>query len=127
MAALLQAWGPAGDIRATLVAMAQQPAFRDRASALVKQPVEWAVGLLRALGRTAGTLPAPRQRRLLAGLQGMGQLPLRPPSVGGWPAGAAWLTTSAAVSRVAAARAVIGTDGPPAGLIGSPPAIISAQ
>jgi len=30
----------------------------------------------------------------------MGQLPFRPPSVGGWPAGASWLTTSAGVTRL---------------------------
>jgi uncharacterized protein (DUF1800 family) len=106
MATLVHAWGPSGDIRATLAAMAQQPAFRDRASALVKQPVEWVVGLMRALGVTAGGLAPQQQRRLLAGLLGMGQLPFRPPSVGGWPAGGAWLTTSAALSRVATARAV---------------------
>ena len=45
MATLIRAWGPSGDIRAALVAMAEQPAFRDPASALVKQPVEWVVGL----------------------------------------------------------------------------------
>jgi uncharacterized protein (DUF1800 family) len=104
--ALARAWGPNGDIRATLVAMAAHPALRDPASTLVKQPVEWAVGLMRALGVSAGALPPQQQRRLLGGLTGMGQLPFRPPSVGGWPAGGAWLTTSAALSRTVAARAV---------------------
>jgi uncharacterized protein (DUF1800 family) len=106
MAALVAAWGPTGDIRAAVAAIAEQPAFRDPASALVKQPVEWVVGLMRALGVTAGGMPAAQQRRLLGGLNGMGQLPFRPPSVGGWPAGGAWLTTSAALSRTVAARAV---------------------
>ena len=104
---LLQAWGPSGDIRAAVIAMAQEPAFRDQASTLVKQPVEWVVGLLRAVGVRPGTLPLRQQRRLLAGLHGMGQLPFRPPSVGGWPAGGAWLTTSAALSRATTARAVL--------------------
>jgi uncharacterized protein (DUF1800 family) len=119
---LLQAWGPGGDIRATLSAMAQLPAFRDRVSALVKQPVEWAVGLMRALGVTPAALPAPQQRRLLVGLQGMGQLPFRPPSVGGWPAGGAWLTTSAAVSRAAVARGVAGVAALPVELTATAPA-----
>jgi uncharacterized protein (DUF1800 family) len=121
MATLIGAWGPSGDIRAVLVAMAEQPAFRDQASALVKQPVEWVVGLLRAVGVTAGALPQPQQRRLLAGLNGMGQLPFRPPSVGGWPAGGAWLTTSAALSRAAVARAVLAGATPPAELAGAAP------
>ena len=122
MTTLLQAWGPNGDIRATAVAMAQQPAFRSRSSALVKQPVEWAVGLMRALGATPGALAAPQQRRLLGGLAGMGQLPFRPPSVGGWSAGGAWLTTSAALSRTAVARAVAGAAALPAELTSAPPA-----
>ena len=122
MAALLQAWGPRSDIRATLAAMAAQPAFRDPASALVKQPAEWAVGLLRALGVTMSALPQRQQRRLLAGLLGMGQLPFRPPSVGGWPAGGAWLTTSAALSRLESAQAVVAAAALPAELTAAPAA-----
>jgi uncharacterized protein (DUF1800 family) len=120
LATLVRAWGAAGDIRAAVVAMAGHPAFRDGTSTLVKQPVEWAVGLLRTLGVTAGALPPPRQRRLLAGLAGMGQLPFRPPSVGGWPAGGAWLTTSAALSRTVAARAVVDVAALPAELTATP-------
>jgi uncharacterized protein (DUF1800 family) len=41
---------------------------------------------------------------LLIALRGMGQVPFRPPSVGGWPAGAGWLTTAAAAARLSAAR-----------------------
>ena len=122
MDALLTAWGPRSDIRATLAAMAAQPAFRDPASSVVKQPVEWAVGLLRALGTTVGGLPDRSRRRLLAGLQGMGQLPFRPPSVGGWPAGGAWLTTSAALSRTVAARAVAASAALPADVTATAPA-----
>jgi hypothetical protein len=36
----------------------------------------------------------------------MGQLPFRPPSVGGWPAGGGWLTTASALARMNAARLV---------------------
>jgi uncharacterized protein (DUF1800 family) len=43
---------------------------------------------------------------LLIALRGMGQVPFRPPSVGGWPAGAGWLTTAAAAARLSAARAL---------------------
>jgi len=44
--------------------------------------------------------------RLMATLRGMGQLPLLPPSVGGWPAGGGWLTTAAALARVQAAQLI---------------------
>jgi uncharacterized protein (DUF1800 family) len=84
--------------------MVSEAAFRDPASGLVKQPVEWAVGLLRALGLRPGKLEEKEQTKLLAGLRGMGQLPFRPPSVGGWPAGASWLTTSAGMTRLQLAQ-----------------------
>jgi uncharacterized protein (DUF1800 family) len=84
--------------------MVAEGAFKDPASSLVKQPVEWAVGLLRALRIRPGKLDEKEQTKLLAGLRGMGQLPYRPPSVGGWPAGASWLTTSAGVTRLQLAQ-----------------------
>jgi uncharacterized protein (DUF1800 family) len=45
-------------------------------------------------------MPDKDQQRLLAGLGALDQVPLKPPSVGGWPAGAAWLTTSSAQARL---------------------------
>jgi uncharacterized protein (DUF1800 family) len=84
--------------------MVAEAAFKDPASSLVKEPVEWAVGLMRALGLRPGKLAEKEQTKLLAGLRGMGQLPYRPPSVGGWPAGASWLTTSAGVTRLQLAQ-----------------------
>ena len=50
MSRLRAAYGERGDIRATLRAIAKEPAFTDSASTLVKQPVEWLAGLCRALG-----------------------------------------------------------------------------
>ena len=107
---LLAAYGTGRDITATLRAMALSPELRDPATSLVKQPVEWVVGTARALRVVPSTLtdPAqpskPGQGRLLVALRGMGQIPFRPPSVGGWPAGGAWLTTAAAAARLSAAR-----------------------
>jgi uncharacterized protein (DUF1800 family) len=89
-----------------LDAMVSEPAFRDAESSLVKQPVEWAVGLMRALGVRANELPDKQARRLLGNLRGMGQVPFLPPSVGGWPSGGGWLTTAAALARVQAARLI---------------------
>jgi uncharacterized protein (DUF1800 family) len=58
------------------------------------------VGAMRQLGVRPARLPEPQRRRLIGGLANLGQVPLRPPSVGGWPAGAAWLTTSALHARI---------------------------
>ena len=104
MGRLRAAYGDRGDIRATLRAIAKEQVFTDSATTLVKQPVEWMAGLCRALGIKPSALDAKTQVRLAAGLRGMGQVPLRPPTVGGWPAGQAWLTTSAGVARLHVAQ-----------------------
>jgi uncharacterized protein (DUF1800 family) len=96
-----------GDIRGLLRAIAAEPAFRDPASTVVKQPVEWAVGVMRALRIRPSTLPPADRTKLLAGLRGMGQVPFLPPSVGGWPSGGAWLTTAAGLARLQLARLLI--------------------
>jgi uncharacterized protein (DUF1800 family) len=103
---LVSAYGQGRDIRALLTAIAREPAFRDAATTLVKQPVEWLVGLMRALGVRPGKLDAKTMTQVLAGLRGMGQVPFEPPSVGGWAAGGAWLTTSAGVARLHLAQLV---------------------
>lgn len=108
LARLTGKYGPNRDIRALLRSIAAEPAFRAPASTLVKQPVEWAVGLMRALKVRPAALPEADRTKLLAGLRGMGQVPFVPPSVGGWPSGAAWLTTSASLSRLQVARLLAG-------------------
>jgi uncharacterized protein (DUF1800 family) len=100
---LAAAYGPTRSIHGLLRALAAEPSFLDSAQTLVKQPVEWLVGLLRALGLRPGQLPA---KALLAGLRALGQVPFEPPNVGGWPADTAWLTTSAALTRLHLAQAV---------------------
>jgi uncharacterized protein (DUF1800 family) len=94
------------DIRSVLRAIAAEPAFLDSATSLVKQPVEWLVGLMRALGVRPGELDDDTRSAVAAGLRGMGQVPFEPPSVGGWASGGAWLTTSAGVSRLHLAQLV---------------------
>ncbi|MFI5592063.1 DUF1800 family protein [Amycolatopsis sp. NPDC051758] len=103
---LVAAYGSRRDIRALLRAITDEPAFRDSATSLVKQPVEWLAGLLRALGVRPGSLDEKTRAQLLTGLRGMGQVPFQPPSVGGWAAGGAWLTTSAGVARLHVAQLV---------------------
>jgi uncharacterized protein (DUF1800 family) len=105
-ARLLKAYGPRRDVRATLRAIASEPAFRDEKTALVKQPVEWLVGLMRALGVRPSALDEKVAGKLYKGLMGLGQVPFRPPSVGGWPSGASWLTTAAGLTRLKVAQGV---------------------
>lgn len=104
---LVAAYGKDGDVAALLQAVVAEPAFRAQDASLVKQPVEWLVGLMRALGVRPSTLEPKVQRRILVGLRGMGQVPFLPPSVGGWPAGGSWLTTASALSRIELARLVV--------------------
>ncbi len=103
---LVTAYGARGDLTALLRAITAEPAFRAESTSLVKSPVEWLVGLLRALDVSPADLPPQQANRLLALLRAMGQVPFSPPSVGGWPAGASWLTTAATLSRAQAARFV---------------------
>ena len=65
---------------------------------LVKQPVEYVVGALRAVGVTPSDLRA-RPAQLLPVFAGLGQVPFDPPSVGGWPQNSYWLSTAAALTR----------------------------
>jgi uncharacterized protein (DUF1800 family) len=68
---------------------------------LVKTPIEFVVGALRAFGLRPADVEAPRTLREL------GQVPFRPPSVGGWPQNEAWLTTATAMSRAQFAGRIV--------------------
>lgn len=87
------------DTTALIRAMCRSPEFAATAGTLVKQPVEWLAGALRQLGIRPGEHEWP-----LGVLRSLGQVPFAPPSVGGWPAGAAWLTTSSTLVRLRAGR-----------------------
>ncbi len=69
---------------------------------LVKQPIEYVVGTLRALNLRA----AAAGNNLPQTLEGLGQQPFAPPSVGGWPQNYYWLTTSFALTRLRFASTV---------------------
>jgi uncharacterized protein (DUF1800 family) len=91
-----------------LGALFQDEAFPASAGQLVKQPVEWLVGAVRQLGIRPATLSPDDFRQVVAGLRNLGQVPFAPPSVGGWPAGAAWLTSAAARVRLGLAWRIAG-------------------
>ncbi|WP_328476342.1 DUF1800 domain-containing protein [Actinoplanes sp. NBC_00393] len=81
------------DTTALLGALCRDPDFAATRGTLPKQPLEWLIGAARQLGVPAADLPE-------NALRSLGQVPLRPPSVGGWPVGAAWLTTSSTLARI---------------------------
>jgi uncharacterized protein (DUF1800 family) len=105
---LVAAYGPGRDVTALLRAMFLDPAFRADEPSLVASPVEYVVGVHRAL-----RVPVPREgkagRALLGTLAALGQVPFRPPSVGGWPSGIAWLSTAATRERLTFAAATART------------------
>ncbi len=71
---------------------------------LVKQPIEYVAGTLRALNLRAASAGT----NLPQTLDALGQQPFAPPSVGGWPQNGYWLTTSFALTRLRFASTVAG-------------------
>jgi uncharacterized protein (DUF1800 family) len=69
--------------------------------AKIKSPVDFAVGIVRALEGAAGALP------LAAALEGLGQVLFAPPSVKGWDGGPAWLNTQTLLERNNLALALV--------------------
>jgi hypothetical protein len=57
--------------------------------AQIKSPVQLVVGTIRMLG-----LRTPEAQRLMFAMSQMGQVPLQPPNVKGWPGGRMWINTS---------------------------------
>jgi uncharacterized protein (DUF1800 family) len=86
------------NIGALMTATFSSPLFLQTKGELVKQPVEYVVGALRALKMRADNA------RYLGHLQGLGQVPFSPPNVGGWPFDDGWLTTAASYTRLQFAR-----------------------
>jgi uncharacterized protein (DUF1800 family) len=98
---LTTAYGPGRDVSALLRALFTDPDFDRARSALVASPVEYVVGVHRALG-------GPIEKKTVATLTALGQVPFLPPSVGGWPGGSAWLSTAATRARIGWATTVAG-------------------
>jgi uncharacterized protein (DUF1800 family) len=73
---------------------------------IVKQPVEWFVGVCRALSLTPSKLDS--YPKLYGYLSKMSQIPFEPPNVGGWPTDESWLSSASAQFRVAFATWLVG-------------------
>ncbi len=91
------------DVGELMKAAFTAPEFLATKGELVKQPVEFVVGALRALNLRADN------KKYLAVLQNLGQVPFDPPNVGGWPTDDAWLTTAASYTRLQFARTIAST------------------
>ena len=105
---LLTGYGAGRDLGALARALFTDSSFTGPTAryALVKQPVEYVVGVLRALKISPTSKDTATLRSVLNGL---GQLPFYPPNVGGWPSGQLWLTTAALQARIDFARWAAGT------------------
>lgn len=128
--ALLPAYGSALDIGSLLKAILLHPNFLSPTvrSGLVKQPLEYVVGTLRAL-RLPADSPA-----LIPVLTALGELPFVPPNVGGWPENESWLSTGSSYERLrfaatAAARADLSAvaDEPVAGRVDAAAQVLSVD
>ncbi|KUI33486.1 DUF1800 family protein [Mycobacterium sp. GA-2829] len=102
---LLVSYGDDADLRALTRAILTDPEFSERGTTQIVGPVEWFIGLHRAMHIP---IDSPRKaKHVNATLKSLGQLPFYPPSVGGWPGGQGWLSAAAAGIRLRAAAALI--------------------
>jgi uncharacterized protein (DUF1800 family) len=93
------------DVSMLMKSLIESSAFSQEKNSMVKSPVEWFVGLCRALGITPSKLPSPN--KLYANLERLSQVPFAPPNVGGWPADQAWLSSASAQFRVSFATSIV--------------------
>jgi len=100
VAELASSYGADLNISGLLRTIFEHPRFTspDAMTGLIKQPTEYVVGALRAVGVPA-TEVASGGREIQAALAAMGQVLFDPPSVGGWSQNSYWLSTAAASAR----------------------------
>jgi uncharacterized protein (DUF1800 family) len=85
--------------------MIESSALSQQEYSMVKSPVEWFIGLCRALKITPSKLPSPT--KLSGFLEKLSQVPFAPPNVGGWPVDQSWLSSASAQYRVSFATSII--------------------
>jgi uncharacterized protein (DUF1800 family) len=101
---LVTAYGPGRDLKALTIAILTDPEFTGSRATVVNTPVEWMVGMLRALNVALNDVAAVKS--VDTTLKALGQRPFYPPDVGGWPRGQVWLSTASAATRLAAATTI---------------------
>ncbi len=102
-----------GDIRTVLRTLFLSATFRSQRvrQVRVKSPIEYVFGLARLV--EDWELPDHRMLELVEVCSLIGQTPLNPPNVGGWPSGAAWLHGSSLLERVNFASELVGRSSSP--------------
>jgi len=86
------------DILKYLQAITRHTEFSNPVHTQVKSPVEWFVGICRALKIQPSKLTTFAQ--VPSYLDKLGQVPLIPPNVGGWPFDEAWLNLASTQTRI---------------------------
>lgn len=98
---LVDAYGPGRDLKALTKAILLDPEFTTSTGTIVTAPIEWMVGVIRALKVPIDENALLDSIRLALAV--MNQRPFYPPNVNGWPHGQAWLSTTSTVARLWAA------------------------
>jgi uncharacterized protein (DUF1800 family) len=93
------------DTYALMKSLIESSVFSQEKYSMVKSPVEWFIGICRALAITPSELPSPS--KLYGFLEKLSQVPFSPPNVGGWPVDQAWLSSASAQYRLAFATSII--------------------
>ncbi|BDP40064.1 hypothetical protein DAETH_00330 [Deinococcus aetherius] len=112
-----------GNVRAVLEELLGSEVFYapENRSAVIRSPVEFIVGAVRALGQPK---LEPKQILNLAQTAGkMGQLLLQPDTVKGWDGGREWINDSTLLTRMQVAAAL--TLGPQAPQLAEPPSLLA--
>jgi len=104
VARLSTAYGPQRDLTKLFTALYTDESFARAANSIVVSPVEWLIGAARAL---RAKIDDSSVKKLAGALRGLGQLPLYPPNVSGWPSGHAWLSTASVDLRTQAAGLLV--------------------
>jgi uncharacterized protein (DUF1800 family) len=94
------------DTYALMKSLIESSALSQEQYSMVKSPVEWFIGICRALTITPSKLPSPT--KLVGYLEKLSQVPFSPPNVGGWPVDQAWLSSASAQYRLSFATSIIG-------------------
>jgi uncharacterized protein (DUF1800 family) len=96
-----------GEISAVMKSIFLHPEFLSKRAkqGLVKQPIEWLVGAMRALGFAQVSDVKPQ--RIISTLSDLNQVPFDPPSVGGWPQNSYWISTATTQARLGIAVAFV--------------------
>lgn len=93
-----------GDVRTVLEELLSSEAFYSSRAAIIRSPVEFIVGAVRALGGPG--LGAKQIINLTQTAGRMGQLLLQPETVKGWDGGREWINDSTLLTRMQVAAAL---------------------